>query len=269
MPSQRPVLFFSASAVVHAGVLGLLLINVVPHLPDAAAAGDTPVTIAIATDGMMPVVTPDTSTAEQAPPPMEEVAEIEPTEAVLASNAADAPLVEDPLPTLAEEEAEAVEVAEVLPPPPPAPPQQQVRPPRQPRPRPVTQRAAPAAPQQATGTAQTAPATATAGPASNAGAAPPGPPPSYLGRLQAWLERHKGYPTQARQQRQQGTALLHFVMDRSGRVTSFNIVRSSGYQLLDSEVTNMIQRASPLPAMPAEMNLSQLELTVPVRFNLR
>ncbi len=254
--NQRRLLFFASSGVVHAGILALLLVGIVPHLPESAEAGATPpVTIAIATEAIMQPDTPD----EPPPPALEEVAEVEPTEAVLASTAADAPVVEDPLPTLTET-AEAVEVAEVIPPPPPAPPQ--------PRPqRPRVQRTQPAPTQQVAEAAPAAAAAPVSAPA--ASAAPAGPPPSYLGRLQAWLERHKDYPPQARQQRQQGTALLHFVMDRSGRVTRYNIVRSSGYQLLDSEVTNMIQRASPLPAIPAEMTISQLELTVPVRFNLR
>lgn len=36
------------------------------------------------------------------------------------------------------------------------------------------------------------------------------------GARQAWLERHKRYPRRARLRHLQGTALLHFTMDREG-----------------------------------------------------
>ena len=39
--------------------------------------------------------------------------------------------------------------------------------------------------------------------------------------------------------------------------------------LLDEEVEAMIERAQPLPRMPADMAHAQLEIVVPVRFSLR
>lgn len=94
-------------------------------------------------------------------------------------------------------------------------------------------------------------------------------PPDYRAILSAWLERHKDYPRRARRLGQEGTVVLHFVMDRSGRVLEWDVRSSSGHRLLDSAVEEMIQRANPLPAMPESMTVSRLELTVPVNFALR
>jgi protein TonB len=63
--------------------------------------------------------------------------------------------------------------------------------------------------------------------------------------------------------------MLRFVMDPEGRVLSYRIERSSGHRLLDEEVREMIERASPLPAMPDGMQQARLELVVPVSFFLR
>jgi periplasmic protein TonB len=57
--------------------------------------------------------------------------------------------------------------------------------------------------------------------------------------------------------------------DRSGRVLNFFLARSSGDSTLDAEVLAMIERASPLPAPPLEVDDSNLHLLVPVQFSIR
>ncbi|HEY7883454.1 MAG TPA: energy transducer TonB [Cellvibrionaceae bacterium] len=91
----------------------------------------------------------------------------------------------------------------------------------------------------------------------------------YLASLQAWLERHKQYPRLARRMRQEGTALLYFVVSPNGEVLNYELRQSSGHQHLDREVIAMIERAQPLPAMPASMAQKELELIIPVEFFLR
>ena len=104
---------------------------------------------------------------------------------------------------------------------------------------------------------------------------PVAPPPSanVLGEFQrsllAHLERARRYPREAQLRSEQGTVYLRFRMDRSGRVLSAGIDRSSGYPDLDAEVLDMINRAQPLPPIPPAIAQNQLELSVPVRFSLR
>ncbi len=111
---------------------------------------------------------------------------------------------------------------------------------------------------------------ATAGTAEGkSGGGTPGASANYKALLLAWLEKHKEYPRRARLRRQQGTAHLFFVIDRSGRLIDYRIDKSSGHKLLDKEVAAMIERAAPLPAVPGAAQVGRLEFVVPVRFNLR
>lgn len=96
----------------------------------------------------------------------------------------------------------------------------------------------------------------------------PGASADYMALLRAWLEKHKQYPRRAQRLRQEGTALLYFVMDREGRVLEYSIRQSSGHEILDEEVTAMIERAQPLPKIPDDMDQGRLELVVPVQFFL-
>jgi len=103
----------------------------------------------------------------------------------------------------------------------------------------------------------------------SAGGGLPGDTRDYAATLLAWLERHKEYPRRARLRRQEGTVMLYFLVDREGRVLEHRIEQGAGYRALDAEVLAMIERAQPLPAMPASMEKERLELVVPVQFFMR
>jgi protein TonB len=51
-------------------------------------------------------------------------------------------------------------------------------------------------------------------------------------------------------------------------VLTYYLVRSSGCQELDEEVLAMIERASPLPPAPPELDERVVHLVVPVRFRI-
>jgi len=107
--------------------------------------------------------------------------------------------------------------------------------------------------------------------AGNGAPGPPQPsPPSsdYLRRLVAYLNGYKNYPHEARQRREEGVVRLHFVMDRSGRVLSYDIAGSSGSVALDEAARDLIRRAQPLPPVPADYPGERLDLIVPVVFSL-
>lgn len=92
---------------------------------------------------------------------------------------------------------------------------------------------------------------------------------SYVAKLRQWLERHKEFPVKAQAKRIQGTVLVFFAIDRTGRVLDFRVRRSSGSPMLDAAAEEMIRRANPLPAMPDGMRQARLEVVVPVQFYLR
>ncbi len=91
----------------------------------------------------------------------------------------------------------------------------------------------------------------------------------YVAALQAWLERHMRYPERAVARRQQGTATLYFVVDRLGRVLDYRLEQSSGHRLLDREALAMIERAAPMPQMPASLIAADMAVVVPISFALR
>jgi periplasmic protein TonB len=91
--------------------------------------------------------------------------------------------------------------------------------------------------------------------------------PGYAALLGAWLNRHKRYPETAREHGEEGRVVLHFGVERSGHVTEFAVVRSSGYPDLDAAVEEMM-RGARLPGFPADMPPSTVSVTVTLRFAL-
>ena len=58
-----------------------------------------------------------------------------------------------------------------------------------------------------------------------------------------------------------------FSFDRSGRILSAQVARSSGQEALDQQALRNVRSASPIPAPPADQ--ASLTLTVPIQFNIR
>lgn len=104
---------------------------------------------------------------------------------------------------------------------------------------------------------------------------PPRPKPSaaevasWYRRIAQQVERHKGYPPSARARHETGTAALAFTLDRSGKVMTSRIVRTSGSAVLDEETIDTVRRAQPFPSPPPNMPGETFEFTVPIRFNIR
>jgi periplasmic protein TonB len=89
---------------------------------------------------------------------------------------------------------------------------------------------------------------------------------TYNGRVSAHLKRHQQYPPAARNKLITGKGSVAFAIDASGQVTSASIAVSSGFALLDQEMTAMALRASPFPAPP---DGQPKKFTAPVTFELK
>lgn len=89
-------------------------------------------------------------------------------------------------------------------------------------------------------------------------------PASWRGALMAHLNRNKRYPSGAAGT---GTVTVAFTINRSGRVLSARLVRSSGDPVLDAEAVSLPRRASPVPAPPPNVGSGSVTLAVPIRFN--
>jgi protein TonB len=88
---------------------------------------------------------------------------------------------------------------------------------------------------------------------------------SWENGLLARLERVKRYPGAAQAQGQEDLVYVRLTIDRAGRLTDAQVVRSRGYAMLDREVVAMAHRASPFPAPPAEER-DPVVVVVPVEF---
>ena len=288
MPRLREGLGWAGSAALH-GAMALLLLAtarpappgpeapaVVVELPEPALADPLPAEVA--SEDMPrepaaevlpePPAAPPQQVTEHLPDPPQQVTEHlpDPPQQVTErspdswqrTGAPPAPVTQVPDPA-ADPSPQATTDALGLPPPPPSMP-----PPPRPRPvpGPLRQTSQSAAASMAASAPVSTPATAAA-PAAAA------PSPTYISRLLAALERQKRYPEDARGRQAQGVALLRFRLQRDGRVVAARIERSAGDAALDAAVLAMVQRASPLPAPPADLPGETLDLTVPIRFALR
>lgn len=184
----------------------------------------------------------------------------------------------EPIPDLPPEPEVPPVVSDVVipvPKPPPPPPPKKVEakkapvpPPTPPPPQPVQQQVQPvpqALPSPPAPPAPTPPAPAGAPPMP----ANPAARENYFGKLLAHLSKHKRYPRAALSMRHQGVVMLRFTLDRAGAVTGIRIERSSGFESLDNEVLQLMERAQPLPGMPEEIPGERLEVVVPIQFFLR
>jgi protein TonB len=89
---------------------------------------------------------------------------------------------------------------------------------------------------------------------------------NYRGLVAAHLAHHKRFPEDARIRREQGSAVVTFALDGSGKVTAVDLTRSSGKARIDEAAQAMIRRASPFPSPPAKQPVI---FTVPVTFQIR
>lgn len=101
------------------------------------------------------------------------------------------------------------------------------------------------------------------------GGGAPGAQSDYYRQILAWLEKHKRYPRRSKLRNETGVVMLRFVVSRNGFVSTSGITQSSGHKRLDKEALGMIERAQPLPAIPDDMGEAELNLVIPVKFELR
>lgn len=92
---------------------------------------------------------------------------------------------------------------------------------------------------------------------------------NYEAQLLAWIVQHKRYPRRARRRGLEGVVEVMFRLDRKGRVVQSQVDRSSGHDLLDEAVIQLLDRASPMPLPPEQYSKRSLEFRIPIAFNLR
>ncbi len=90
----------------------------------------------------------------------------------------------------------------------------------------------------------------------------------YTQTISLWIDRHKVYPEDARARGEGGKVELRIRINRQGRIVRFDLQQSSGSAAIDRAITQMIDAANPLPAVPANFPDSSrfLEFIIPINF---
>ncbi len=94
------------------------------------------------------------------------------------------------------------------------------------------------------------------------------PGDDYLDLVRAWIARYKKYPDAALAKKQEGKAMLGFIIDRNGDALNAWIDQSSGNPLLDEATLAMIHNASPIPKVPDKYKGDTLRLFMPVNYSI-
>ena len=89
---------------------------------------------------------------------------------------------------------------------------------------------------------------------------------NYMGKVRSRVARKKRYPSAARRRGETGTAVIRFVVAKSGAMSGLQLVRSSGSKTLDEAALKMAQKAAPFPAIPASTGKSSIRFTLPISF---
>lgn len=80
------------------------------------------------------------------------------------------------------------------------------------------------------------------------------------------LTKSKRYPPDALDHRAAGTVIVSFAIDRTGRLLESHIKKSSGFDLLDNEAIDALNRAQPFSPLPTEYPQTQIKLDIPMSF---
>ena len=90
----------------------------------------------------------------------------------------------------------------------------------------------------------------------------------YFSSLIAWLNQYKNYPAALKKKKQEGVVTLKFTINKKGQLLSASVHKSSGYPLLDKAALDILDKASPMPAIPNSIPRDQLTLIIPLEYSL-
>lgn len=91
----------------------------------------------------------------------------------------------------------------------------------------------------------------------------------YEQLISAWIDKFKVYPEEARSSGIQGKGIVRIRIDRKGNVRFVTLDESTGSDMLDRAVMEMIHDANPLPPVPDDYKSGDLfEFKIPISFKM-
>ncbi|WP_321397304.1 TonB family protein [Emcibacter sp.] len=88
-------------------------------------------------------------------------------------------------------------------------------------------------------------------------------------KLVKLVAKKQVYPRAAMQDELEGKAKVKIAFDRSGSITSHELVQSTGHDILDAEVENLVNRINPLPAPPSSLGDDKLVIVLPLTWAIQ
>ncbi len=100
--------------------------------------------------------------------------------------------------------------------------------------------------------------------------------PARASDLSSWqhqvvkrIAQKQVYPRAALSQELEGKAKVKVSIDRSGAITHYEMIQSTGHELLDAEVVKLMARINPLPTPPANLPEDALTFVLPLSWVLQ
>jgi len=90
----------------------------------------------------------------------------------------------------------------------------------------------------------------------------------YGNTLWGAIGKHKQYPRVAQMRGWQGEAIVELLLDGNGKLKSKKIIQSSGYESLDKQALEMVEKAAPFPEPPEALRGGSFSIRVPIPFKL-
>ena len=90
----------------------------------------------------------------------------------------------------------------------------------------------------------------------------------YLMKTREKINRLWVYPRQAYEHRETGIVIVHFSINRNGRLHQSRIEESSGVAALDQGALGVIRAAAPFHPFTADMNLSRLHIIATFKYRM-
>lgn len=92
---------------------------------------------------------------------------------------------------------------------------------------------------------------------------------SYQDMVATLIAKSKRYPERALRRHTTGTGAVRLTIVPSGDVEDIEIVQSTSSPILDQELKEMVERASPFPPFPKDLTRDSIVVVLPVAFQLR
>lgn len=92
--------------------------------------------------------------------------------------------------------------------------------------------------------------------------------PVFLkGDVRTWISNHVRYPEEAVRNKMEGKAYITFYIEKDGTISNVKILRSSGYQILDTEAAETIKKMPKWQPGTIDGVPNRIKYTLPVYFS--